>query len=223
MIQKQQHVTIKGTKDGFRLILDDRCSFDDLLEEIEDKLSVNTRQDRDDRLVPVFLEIGNRYLDPEQEQSIKDLIRKKKNLVVERIDSNVITKEEAEELRKANRIVSVARMVRSGQVLDITGDLLLLGDVNPGGKVIATGNIFIMGVLRGAAHAGCNGNSDAIIAASSMKPSQLGIADVITRAPDSSDDDDHVMECAYIDKENNDILLERIQALSWLRANLTRL
>ena len=45
--------------------------------------------------------------------------------------------------------MTVARIIRSGQVLQVAGDLLLIGDVNPGGTVIAGGNIFIMGALKG--------------------------------------------------------------------------
>lgn len=217
MKQKQQNVTIKGSKDGLRLILDDRCSYNELLQEIEDKLSVNTRENKDDRFISVYLETGNRYLDHEQTETIKNLIRRKKKLVVEHIESNVISKEEAEERRKEKQISSVFRMIRSGQVLDVTGDLLLIGDVNPGGKVVATGNIYIMGVLRGIAHAGANGNPTAIIAASSMEPSQLRIANVTTRAPDGNEKADHVMECAYIDDEKNHIVVDRIQRVPWLR------
>src|SRR5699024_10424628 len=86
------------------------------------------------------------------------------------------------------------RVVRSGQVLRVEGDLLLIGDVNPGGKVVATGDIYIMGNLRGIAHAGINGNRKAIIAASYMKPTQLRIADYISRAPDYETDGVY-MEC----------------------------
>ena len=80
--------------------------------------------------------------------------------------------------------MSVAKIIRSGQVLNVTGDLLLIGDVNPGGTVIADGNIFILGALKGIAHAGFDGNTEAVIAASVMKPSQLRISDVLNRAPD---------------------------------------
>ena len=60
MVQKQPYVTIKGTKEGFTLVLDDRCSYKELLDEIEEKLSVTTRETDDERLIPVFLETGNR-------------------------------------------------------------------------------------------------------------------------------------------------------------------
>lgn len=218
MSQKQQYVTIKGTKDGFTLILDDRCSYAELLQEIEEKLSVTTRDTNDDRLVPVFLEIGNRYLNQEQVDTISELIRKKKKLYVEQVRSNVITKEEAEELHKENRIVKISKMVRSGQVLHITGDLLLIGDVNPGAKVVATGNIFIMGVLRGIAHAGVNGNSDAVIVASRMEPTQILISDIASRSPDELIEMNHEMEYAFIDKERNQIRVDKLQSLSLLQA-----
>lgn len=88
---------------------------------------------------------------------------------------------------------------------------------------MAGGNIFIMGALKGIAHAGCLGNKQAIIAACVMKPSQLRISDCINRAPDHyPEEEPREMECAYID-ENNQIVVDRLQALMHLRPELTRL
>ncbi len=103
----------------------------------------------DQHLLPVKVDIGNRYLNESQHEELKSLIRQKKNLVVDDIESNVITKEEAEKIKAETEVVTVARIIRSGQVLQVAGDLLLIGDVNPGGTVIAGGNIFIMGALKG--------------------------------------------------------------------------
>jgi septum site-determining protein MinC len=224
MKQKQHFVSIKGTKDGFKLILDDRCSYDILMEELDEKLSASTRNETEGRLIPVQLDVGNRYLTLDEEQEIRDLIRRKKNLVVERIDCNVITKEEAEEMRRSNQVVSIAKIIRSGQVLEVHGDLLLIGDINPGGKVIASGNIYVMGVIRGIAHAGANGDRAAVIAASVMKPSQLRIASIVSRAPDHSSQREkgNEMECAYIEKEDQHITIDRVQILPNLRPNLSR-
>ena len=41
-----------------------------------------------------------------------------------------------------------------------------------------------MGVLRGDVHAGSDGNKDAIIAAFSLQPKIIQIANMITRSPD---------------------------------------
>mgnify|MGYP001953619198 FL=1 len=221
--QKQNYVIIKGTKDGLTLYIDDTCSFHDIINELEMMLSKRQYVQENDPIIGVTLKIGNRFLTEEQEETIKTLIRRKKNLVVDAIDSNVVSKEEALKWKEEKEIVSVAKIVRSGQVLKIKGDLLLIGDVNPGGAVMATGNIFIMGALKGIAHAGYEGNRNAIIAASFMKPTQLRISDTLSRAPDHKEEAfGNEMECAYI-AEDGKIIVERIQQLAHLRPNLTRL
>ena len=73
--------------------------------------------------------------------------------------------------------------VRSGEYLESPGDLLILGDVNPGAKVSAEGNIIIWGRLLGIAHAGSKGNSQATISALQLRPVQLRIAKKVARGP----------------------------------------
>lgn len=221
-MKKRQNVTIKGTKEGLVLHLDDTCSYPELKKELDQKLSVNARTQEDRNVISVKVDVGNRYLTDEQREELKSLIRQKKNLVVDDIVSNVVTKEEAARLKAENEVLTVTRIIRSGQVLEARGDLLLIGDVNPGGTVIAGGNIFIMGALKGMAYAGCFGNEEAVIAASSMKPSQLRISDHINRAPDIVENNEkREMECAYIDDDQK-IIVDRLQVLIHLRPNLNR-
>ena len=66
--------------------------------------------------------------------------------------------------------------IRSGQVEEYSGSLVIMGDVNAGGEVIAGGNIAIVGTLRGLAHAGANGNTKALITANSIDVTQIRIA-----------------------------------------------
>ena len=73
--------------------------------------------------------------------------------------------------------------VRSGQYIESQGDLLILGDVNPGAMVKAVGNIMIWGRLLGTAHAGVEGDSKAKISALQLRPVQLRIANKIARGP----------------------------------------
>ncbi|EKV02481.1 septum site-determining protein MinC [Leptolyngbya sp. PCC 7375] len=74
--------------------------------------------------------------------------------------------------------------VRSGTEIRHPGSIVVLGDVNPGGSLIAAGDIFVWGRLRGIAHAGSDGNSDCRIMALHMQPTQLRIADKVARAPE---------------------------------------
>lgn len=223
VMMKNQFVTIKGTKDGLTLHLDHLCSYDELKKELQTKLSETARIQEEDQLIYVNVQAGYRYLTEEQKEEIMDIIRRKKNFIVERIDSNVMTMDEIRRMREEQSIVSVSKIVRSGQVIQVPGDLLLIGDVNPGGTVMAGGNIYIMGALKGVAHAGCFGNKEAVVAAAVMMPSQIRIAELINRAPDyDKEQEKREMECAYID-EDNQIIVDRLQVLMQLRPNLTKL
>ena len=91
--------------------------------------------------------------------------------------------------------------VRSGEYLDIPGDLLILGDVNPGAIVSAEGNIIIWGRLLGIAHAGSEGDSQATISALQLRPLQLRIASKVARGPKEKPQLG-LAEQARIDSEN---------------------
>jgi septum site-determining protein MinC len=90
--------------------------------------------------------------------------------------------------------------VRSGVDIRHPGSVILVGDVNPGGEIIADGDILIWGCLRGIAHAGANGDRDACIMALRMEPTQLRIADLVARVPPASSDR-LLPEIAYITPE----------------------
>ena len=75
------------------------------------------------------------------------------------------------------------RTLRSGRTIHSDGHVIIFGDVNPGAKVIATGDIVVWGKLRGYAHAGASGDETAIVCALEMSPSQLRIADHVVTSP----------------------------------------
>ena len=78
----------------------------------------------------------------------------------------------------------VRRHLRSGQRVHYQGNVVVLGDVNPGAEIVAAGDIVVMGVLRGLAHAGAAGDSARVVAAFRLEATQLRIASHITRAPE---------------------------------------
>jgi septum site-determining protein MinC len=92
--------------------------------------------------------------------------------------------------------------VRNGQRIFYEGNVVIIGDVNPGGEVIAGGNILVLGTLRGIAHAGATGNKDAVVAAYCLQPTQLRIAGIITRAPEGDNQKPQYPEISYIKQEN---------------------
>lgn len=74
--------------------------------------------------------------------------------------------------------------VRSGQTLEFPGNIVILGDVNAGAYVIASGDIIVMGRLHGVVHAGAEGEERAVVIGANFRPSQLRIAQYIGRPPD---------------------------------------
>ena len=79
--------------------------------------------------------------------------------------------------------VLVRRTLRSGQTVHSKGHVVVIGDVNPGAKVIAAGDIIVWGKLRGTVHAGADGDESAIVCALDMNPNQLRIAGYIVISP----------------------------------------
>lgn len=74
--------------------------------------------------------------------------------------------------------------LRSGQVLQCVSSVTLVGDVNPGAKIISEGNIVVLGSLKGNAHAGVAGNDNCFIFALDMSPIQLQIGQHFAKSPD---------------------------------------
>lgn len=217
---KIQHVMIKGSKNGLTLILDESASFTEAMEELDNKLSVHSSYSGQEQVadISVTIQTGNRILREDQAGVLRRLVEKNPHLLVTSIDANVITLQESKKMVEQREITRVAKVIRSGQILEVKGDLLLVGDVNPGGVVKAGGNVFIMGSLRGRAFAGLNGNRESIISASVLQPTQMHICDDVYVLPDQ-DQEEHVMEFAYFDDEGQ-IRLDRLQVLWKVRPNL---
>ena len=93
--------------------------------------------------------------------------------------------QDAENLKNPDRNLHVHRgTVRAGEHLEVDGAVLVLGDVNPGARISARGDVLIWGRLRGIAHAGCQGARNARIVALQLRPLQLRIADAVARGPE---------------------------------------
>jgi septum site-determining protein MinC len=99
--------------------------------------------------------------------------------------------------------------VRSGVILDHTGNLIVFGDVNPGAEVRATGNIVVLGRLKGTAHAAI-GSDTGFILALRLEPQQLRIGRRVARAADN-DTSSNDAEIAYA--TGDQMIVERYKGL----------
>jgi septum site-determining protein MinC len=192
----KHYVTIKGVKDGLVFVLDDSCEWELLIKELNHKLEKTHQQILTGPIIHVYVKLGKRTADEQQKQQIRSIIGQKGNLLIQSIETEATQSNKLDE--SSSEIKVKKGMVRSGQTLHHDGNLLFLGDVNPGGTITCTGHIYIMGSLRGMAHAGIEGDESAIIAASHMRPTQLRIAGIISRPPDEWGIEEAFMEFAYI-------------------------
>ncbi|MDQ6418626.1 septum site-determining protein MinC [Paenibacillus sp. LHD-117] len=189
---------IKGVKEGLLFLLDDQCTFDALVAEMKHKLEKTHQQLLTGPLVHIHVKLGSRIITDEQKEQLTSIIGAQGNLMIQSMESNAGAQQTGGE--GARNLQVITSIVRSGQTLEHDGDLLLIGDVNPGGTLLCTGDIYVMGALRGMAHAGFAGRTDAIIATSLMRPTQLRIADTVSRPPEEWLAPDSAMEFAYLNE-----------------------
>lgn len=108
----------------------------------------------------------------------------------------------------------ITQTLRSGQIVDSSGNVVIIGDCHPGSEIRATGDITVWGVLSGIAHAGYNGNNDAKVRALKLNAVQLRIGDCYSRRPDSSNIPYIIRSSVFTPEEarvvNNEIMLFKI-------------
>ena len=98
----------------------------------------------------------------------------------------------------SRRTQAVHRTLRSGASVRFDGDIYVYGDVNPGAQVVATGNIVVLGALKGVAHAGAAGDEKTFILAFDLRPTQLRIARKIAIPPSRSGSGELAPELATV-------------------------
>ena len=85
--------------------------------------------------------------------------------------------------------------LRSGQTVNYSGNILIIGDAHPGSEIIATGDITVWGILGGIAHAGSEGNVNSKVRALKLNAIQLRIAGLYARRNDT-------LNVPYVQKTN---------------------
>ncbi len=139
----------------------------------------------------VTIDIGKKILSNKQIRDLEDTLLDYGMHMEELISGRLLDVEEdleeerlIEGMTEYDNTALICQHIRSGQKRFVQGNVVVLGDINPGAEVVAGGNILVMGSLRGMAHAGVFGDEEAIIAAYRLNPTQLRIATHITRPPD---------------------------------------
>lgn len=175
-------VIFKGYRNGLKLIIPETGSFDECLTELQNQLDKSRSFFKG---AVISIQLGSRKLSEFEYTAIEKLLTEN-GLVLQGIA------DESEQKNKAAKksepphedgipTITINKTLRSGQKVEYDGNILILGDVNPGAEVIASGDIIVYGRLRGTAHAGAEGDPTAKIMAFQLNPVQIRIAGIITR------------------------------------------
>ena len=211
-------VNIKGTNKGLLIQLNDMASYTEILDELKKKVSDPALEGD----AEVQVQLANRHYSKAQLEEIKKVIHDNSKMKVIGTKCDVVTVEECNRMIAERQSETYVGIVRSGQVVKAKGDLVVIGDVNQNGRIEAGGNVYVLGRLKGFAHAGASGNKEAVIAASWLEATHLKIADELETMTDELDSlsEQPEMECAYLHTSGK-IIIDRLQDLRFLRPQIS--
>jgi septum site-determining protein MinC len=197
-------IAIKGSRGGLRLTLGEEESLGELLAALTARLTESAAFFQG---AEVTLDVGTRELSPDDWRAIAALLlprdinlqgvsttneasrraARTAGLTIARAETPVARPAPAGEPgEEATEGWLIKRTLRSGQSVRYSGHVVVLGDVNPGAEVVASGDIVVWGSLRGVAHAGALGDEAAVVCALHLAPTQLRIAGRVARPPEES-------------------------------------
>ena len=176
-------VTIKSSHSGIELRLNANLPFPDLLKAVEEKFRQSADFFKNAKMAVSF---SGRTLSISEEEQLIQVITQTTNLEI----ICIIDHDERKELiykRAVAQCLSEREKsdgqfyhgtLKRRQLLESESSIVILGDVEFGAKVVAKGNIIILGTLYGSVHAGAAGDRNAFIIALSMQPQRLVIGDI---------------------------------------------
>lgn len=217
------YVILKGKKDRLVIHLNSEVDFltlrDSLVEKIQEAKNFIGN-------VHLAIEFTNRVLTELEENVLIDLIKLNSDLNITYVFSESgsgVNKKEKIKFFKAVTEEGPTKFfrgtLRSGSKIEYDGNIVIIGDVNPGAMLRAKGNIIVLGHLNGTVYAGLDDDKDAFIGANYMNPIQLVIGSTIAKPMQKEILDTNKVDrkggfkIAYI--KNNEILIEDFSARSY--------
>ena len=190
----ENSVLFKGTTNGISIWLDEHMELDALKEALRTKTREAKTFFEDAETAITF---SGRVLNKDEENELLNIIYKESDLSISIIkpDSAAacgdaaaaqlgLAPPSAVSSRNEQLTYYYEGALRNGQSIRYNGSVVILGDANPGSEIIASGNIIVMGALKGLVHAGCTGDAYSYVCALRLSPTQLRICDIITYIPE---------------------------------------
>lgn len=179
-------VVIKSNKSGMTVIMAPEVPFEQLLTDLAVKFEESARFWG---AAQMALTLAGRPVTPEQEFQIANVIMDHSQIEIVclvDLDGNRTRRCEKALNEKLMELSSATGQfyrgcLKKGESLESEASIVVIGDVEPGARVTAKGNVIVLGELRGTVIAGAAGNEESVITALTMAPTQLKIADAATK------------------------------------------
>jgi septum site-determining protein MinC len=205
-------VVFKGTAEGIVVILDCEADFEAVLNNFKEKLEHSKNFFKGSR---VSMRFKGRALTRQQQDVLLTLLANQNIVNISFIhefeeenkeegDSQLLWIKEQLDNDYASLTHFHYGMVRSGHHVSYEGNVIVLGDVNPGGLITAGGHVIVLGTLKGKVHAGMNAQCNhPFVAAFAMDPIQIGIKNVIAQSASngSASKENNMPQIAYLHDE----------------------
>ena len=143
-------IVIKGNKYGIIVVLDKNLPFNKLKEEIAKKFKESSKFLGDSSMGITF---EGRELNNDEIREILDIISADSQLNIICVVDHDKSREEHFKKSIEEHLNELSKndgqfyrgTLRSGQVIESEASVIILGDVNPGAKVVSSGNVIILG------------------------------------------------------------------------------
>lgn len=190
-------VKLRGYKDGLHLIINPKVSLPEIQTAIQELLGEMNQplagtSIHIDMRPPIFTSEDLSNLETHLTEKY-DLVVSGVNVFDEKNESPILAAPATHSISQSlaadnhpdfEHAQIVQQTIRSGQTTScLAGSMIIYGDVNPGGEVVAAGDIIVLGTLRGNAHAGAHGRLTSVIIAMELVPLQLQIGTYVNRPP----------------------------------------
>lgn len=202
-------VTLKVKRDRIRIYLDPKAEFSEIKNNLLDKMTeVKSFVGK----MRVAVEFVDREISDAEEDELLKIIRENSEMEITYVFSNGEAdpkmKAVFDSLKGEGKVKFYKGILRSGNLLEYDGSIIIFGDVNPGGIVKAGDSVIVLGYLNGTVYAGTESGKNAFIGALHMNPIQLKIGEYIARNPNPQMENnkkikkDSRFEIAYVNGEN---------------------
>ncbi len=185
----KEAISIKGSQDGLILHVEENAGLSDMISALQKKLvQANGYFDH----AEIALEFSGKVLSETEKHELLEVIRSFSKMNI--ISVSDYGKKEyavlAERLTELQQLLVDAQAkgitfhngtLRSGQSLSAETALVILGDVNNGAIVSASGSVIVLGKLRGVVNCGLSGKQNAFVFAIEMRPTLLQINNIYGR------------------------------------------